>query len=67
MIICYFDIDGPCLCPSKADAILVIDPDTVLALTLARQSLQTVTRWNAKFFKKQDRIKLVEFSLGNFP
>ena len=42
-----FDIGGPFLSPDETDAPLVIDPDGVLATTVAGQRFKPVCWWRA--------------------
>ena len=42
--------------PDKADAILVIDPDTVLSPAISRQRLQAIARRHTEFFQGGDRV-----------
>ncbi len=45
MIINYLNLINIAGVPLKADAPLIIDPDTVLAFTVASQLLQPICRW----------------------
>lgn len=48
MIVDDLDIFGSGCCPSKADAPLVVDPNRVLADSIALQFLQMIPRWRPK-------------------
>jgi len=46
MVVRDFDLVRIAILPLKTDAILLIDPNAVLSLTVPVQSLQPVTRWH---------------------
>jgi hypothetical protein len=46
MIVHDLNLVGTMLCPEKTDAVLIIDPDAVLALPVASQWFKPITRWN---------------------
>jgi hypothetical protein len=43
-----FDFVGMIIHPSKADAILVVDPDAELSYAVTPETLEAVPRWNAQ-------------------
>jgi hypothetical protein len=51
--------------PTKADAELVIDADTVLSLAVAGQGFQPVSGWYAQIFKPVRNLQLPEFAAGD--
>lgn len=53
--------------PYKANPVLVIDVDTVLAFSRPTQSFQTITRRNSQFFQKGHRIQLIQLARRDFP
>jgi len=48
MVIHNLDFERVSIGPTEADAPLVVDPDAVLPLAIARQSLQTIARDGSK-------------------
>jgi hypothetical protein len=52
VIIGDLNIVCPIVLPEKADAVLIVDPNAVLALSVALQSLQPIPRWNTKVFER---------------
>lgn len=54
MVVGYLDVRGTLSRPAKAHAPLVIDPDAVLPLTVATQSLKPV-RWRQTEIRQHDR------------
>lgn len=53
--------------PNKADPVLIVDPDAVLAMAIARQALQSVPWRNAKIFEALSGIELVELASRHGP
>src|SRR3569833_1378431 len=49
--------------PAETDAELVVDPDAVLAVTVAFQFFQTVSGWNAQKAQVGSRVQQFEHSL----
>jgi hypothetical protein len=52
MVVDDFHVEGVALPPHEADAILIIDPDAVLALALALQRLQPVSGRHAQIIQR---------------
>jgi hypothetical protein len=50
LAVIIYDLNIPCMTgfPLKADSPLVVDPDTVLTLSIPFELLQSVGRWGAK-------------------
>jgi len=57
-----FDIGGPFLSPGKTDAPLVIDPDGVLATTVAGQRFEPVCWWGTQIVETASAMEDVELS-----
>lgn len=51
--------------PAKTDSVLVVDPNTVLALAIAFQRLQPVTWWRTQEFQRLSGVQLSQLSRGN--
>ncbi len=51
--------------PAKADTKLIIDSDTELAVSVALQCFQMVTRWNFKITYVFSDLKLPKFTQSN--
>ncbi len=67
MVIDNFNSRRPCICPNKADAILIIDPDAVLPFSVAAQRLQAITRWYSQLAERIYGIHLVELASRDTP
>jgi hypothetical protein len=52
MVVDDFHVAGVALQPQEADAILIIDPDAVMALALAVQRLQPVSGRHAQIIER---------------
>jgi hypothetical protein len=50
--------------PDEAEAIAVVDPNTVLSGPIALQRLQRIA-WRTEIVKRPGRVKLKQFSNGN--
>jgi len=44
--------------PAEADAPLIVDPDAMLALSVAFQSFESVSRWDAKVVQSAGAMNL---------
>jgi len=64
MVIRYFDLIRIRFPPSKADAPLIIDADTMLPGPFAGEFLQPVSRWYAQIAQAFSRIQDGQFSPG---
>jgi hypothetical protein len=60
----FVGISGP---PSKADPILRVDSDTVLAASVRVHALEAISRGNRQFGKVSNPIYLAEFPAGYRP
>src|SRR6185436_10586547 len=67
MIIHDFNIVRLVLGPDEADPVLVVDPDAVLALAVAGESLQAITGRGPEIIKALGGIELVELAKGHGP
>jgi hypothetical protein len=45
VIVDDLDVFGACIGPGETDPPLIVDPDTVLALTVTTQCLQSIAWW----------------------
>jgi hypothetical protein len=63
MVVDDFDIVRTFLCPSKADAPLIVDPDRILPLAIARQRFKPVARKRTQVGKIARTVKHIEFTL----
>lgn len=57
MIIDDFDVGRTGVRPSKTDAVLIVDPNTVLSLPIAPERLKSIPRWNAEV---HEAVRLVD-------
>jgi hypothetical protein len=60
MVVCYFNVIGVSVFPTKADPPLIVDPDTVLPFAVSLQGFQPVPRRNAKVLKVPGQVKIQE-------
>lgn len=67
VIINNFNLVGVGPTPDKADAILVIHPDTVLTGSITGQRLGAIPRWNAHVIEGDCRIELIQLADGYSP
>jgi hypothetical protein len=67
VIINDLDLVGPQICPFKANPILVIDPDAVLAFAATGQRFKLIPRWDSQFLKLRYRIQQIKFTGSHFP
>jgi hypothetical protein len=51
MIVYDLNLVRALLGPKKTDAILIIDPDAVLALPVTSQCFKPITRWDPEFLQ----------------
>ncbi len=65
MIVNNFNIRWAILSPYKADSILIIDTNTVLALTITLQWFKSVTRWRTEKLQRLSCIQLRQFATSN--
>jgi hypothetical protein len=65
MVVSDFDLIGVAVFPYKADSPLVVDPYTVLALSIPRELLKPVTRWGTKVLQGLCPIQDGELSEGH--
>ena len=57
VIIDDFDQVGPVAAPDKTDAVLIVDTDTVLPLTVTTECFKTVPWGNPQIIQGADRVK----------
>jgi len=62
MVIHNLDLIRVAVAPDKAYAPLVVDPNTVLALTVARQLFESVSARNGQVSQFRGEMYLVQFS-----
>lgn len=67
MIVCNFNINWTRLGPFEADAILVINSNAMLTFSFSGERLQMISRWYAKLVKRNNGVKLIEFSRRDIP
>jgi hypothetical protein len=67
MIVHYVDVLWPLRQPTKANAILLIDPNAVLASTIPSQDLEPIARRHPEIARFLSRINLVKLPPGNPP
>jgi hypothetical protein len=49
VVVNNFHLFRPGISSDKTDAVLVVDPDAVLAVTIATQRFKTIAGWNPQF------------------
>ena len=64
MVVDQFHIVGIGVFPLKAEAKLVVDPDTPLSFPVAFQGFQTVPRRNPKIVQRTRAVEDPQFSFG---
>jgi hypothetical protein len=52
--------------PREADAVLIIDPNAMLASAIFLQRLKLISRWDAKIIQILGRFNLIQFAQGYF-
>jgi hypothetical protein len=67
VVIRDLDLAGISGLPSKANAILLVNPDAVLFASFPAQSLKTISWGDGQFRKISDPIYLIEFPPGYRP
>jgi len=60
MIVDDLDVKGVTVTPPETDPPLLVDPDAVLALAIAFQSLELVRARNQKVFQVSSRVQLLQ-------
>jgi hypothetical protein len=58
-------IVGVSVVPDEADAVLIVDPNTVLAMSIARERLESVARERRQISKFASGMELLELSLSH--
>ena len=58
MILHDLHVRGPCLGPTEADPVALVDPDAVLPLPITDQSFEPVSWWHAQVIEPFHRIEL---------
>src|SRR5580658_8882236 len=64
MVVADFDILGAFVGPAEADPPLLVDPDRVLALPIARERLKPVSRRDSQVFQANRRVEKTKLSQG---
>jgi len=67
VVICDFDFVGMAFLPCKTNSVLLINPDTVLILSIAFKALQTVSWRYLEFTNFLNPIDLIQLSPRNRP
>jgi hypothetical protein len=62
-----FEVMSASSFPSEADSELIVDPDAVLGISIAAESLETVPRWHVELPEIERAIDLIEFSASDAP
>jgi hypothetical protein len=62
-----FDLRGMFALPFEADAILIIDPNAVLASTITSQALKTISRGHCQIPQPTHPVDLIELSPSDGP
>jgi hypothetical protein len=65
MIIDDFDILNAGIGPSETHSELIVDPDTVLSLSIAFQGLQTIPGRNTKVIQTTRNLQLTKLAAGH--
>ncbi len=65
VIVDDLDIEGVTIAPDKTDPPLVVDANTVLARTIARQTFQAIARRNAQIVQSGGAIKHSQLASGD--
>jgi hypothetical protein len=56
MVVDNFDFAGPFGCPNETNSPLIVDPNTVLALSIPSYGLKLVTRRYFKIFESASKV-----------
>ncbi len=67
VVVSDFDLRGIAVLPAKADAVLSVDPDAVLAEPVALQAFQPIPWGNPEVIQSIDPMQLVELSPRDRP
>ena len=67
MVVDNFHLCWPCIRPAKTDAVLVINADAMLSMSIPFQGLKAVSWGNLEFMECDYRVKLIEFAGGTLP
>ncbi len=63
MVVGDLDLGGSAGGPDEADAVLVVDPDGVLALAVASQLFEPVTGWHPQVVDRVGRVEQAQLLL----
>jgi hypothetical protein len=61
------DFVGMALLPTETDTILLVDPNAVLAPTIAAQSFESVARLDRQMLKISNPVDLIQLPSSNWP
>jgi hypothetical protein len=64
VVVGYFHTVRVTISPCKTDSVLVVDPDTVLALPVSAQFLKPIPGRHGQVLKRQCRMQNVQFLQG---
>ena len=67
MIIRDLDVFRAPSSPNKANSVLLVNSDAVLAFTVSRKCLQSIAGGNLQFLQRLNRIELIQLSRGDLP
>jgi hypothetical protein len=60
MVVHNLNIDRTMFRPREADAELIVDPDTMLALSVTAQLLKAVSRWGPHVLERRGPVQLIQ-------
>jgi hypothetical protein len=64
MVVHDFNVRGAFIGPSEADAILIVDPDTVLPLAIAAKGLKAIAWWASEVQQLRGCVQHIELAGG---
>jgi len=67
MVVHNFHVCWPRICPAETDAVLIINTNTLLSLSISLQGFQAVSWRNPKFVQRNYGVKLIKLAGGNLP
>ena len=62
MVVGNFDVVGVATVPAEAEAVLVVDPDGLLAGAFGLEGVEFVGRWEPEIVERHGRIALAKFA-----
>lgn len=67
MVVHNFHVCWPRIRPAKTNAVLLINPDAMLSLSIPFQGFQPISWGNLELIECGHGVKLIEFAGGNLP